>query len=158
MVLDKTIVSGLNQARVLFETIITVGPSACLQLLAEHTQLAAIARKMLDTSKAATSATPPVSTPTPKKKDVCVSLHQVSLHNSNILIFAHQHCGSKKYKSAKIITPAQDTMQDAAFNADTPAKADAAADDYDIFLAEGEDKSKFYNHGKHPSDEVCLIC
>jgi hypothetical protein len=37
MVLDKFIVSGLNQARVLFETIVTAVPSARLQLPAEHT-------------------------------------------------------------------------------------------------------------------------
>ena len=79
MVLDKTIVSGLNQARVLFETIVAVVPSAHLQLPAEHMQLAAITQKMLDISKAATPATPPVSTPTPEKKDVSVSLHQVLL-------------------------------------------------------------------------------
>ena len=79
MVLDKTIVSGLNQARVLFETIVAVVPSARLQLPAEHTQLAAVTRKMLDISKAAASVTPPVSTPTPEKKEVSVSLHQVLL-------------------------------------------------------------------------------
>jgi hypothetical protein len=80
-VLDKFIVSGLNQARVLFETIVAAVPSARLQLPAEHTQLAALTRKMLDISKAAASATPPVSTPTPEKKDVSVSLHQVlNLH------------------------------------------------------------------------------
>ncbi len=59
MVLDKTIVSGLNQARVLFETIVAVVPSAHPQLPAEHTQLAAVTKKMLDISKAAASATPP---------------------------------------------------------------------------------------------------
>ena len=79
MVLDKTIVSRLNQARVLFETIVAVVPSACLQLPAEHTQLAAVTKKMLDISKAADSAIPPVSTPTPEKKKVSVSLRQVLL-------------------------------------------------------------------------------
>ena len=92
MVLDKFIVSSLNQARILFETIVAAVPSACLQLPAEHMQLAALTRKMLDISKAAASATTPVSTPTPKKKDVSVSLHQVlffPLHHTNNLIFAH---------------------------------------------------------------------
>jgi len=79
MVLDKTIVSGLNQARVLFETIVAVVPSAHPQLPAEHTQLAAVTKKMLDISKAAASAIPPISTPTPEKKEVSVSLHQVLL-------------------------------------------------------------------------------
>ena len=79
MVLDKSIVSGLNQARVLFETIAGVVPAARIQLPTEHTQLAAITRKMLDISKAAASVTPPVSTPVPEKKDVSVSLHHVLL-------------------------------------------------------------------------------
>ena len=52
---------------------------------------------------------------------------------------------------------AQDAAQDAAFN-NAPAQADAAPDDYDNFLAEGKDKSKSDNCGKHPSDEVPLIC
>ena len=92
MVLDKFIVSGLNQARILFETIAGIVPAARIQLLTKHTQLAAITRKMLDISKATTSVTPPVSTPIPEKKDVSVSLHQVllsKLHPTNILFFAH---------------------------------------------------------------------
>ena len=92
MVLNKFIVSGLNQAHVLFETIAGVVPTAHIQLPTEHTQLAAITRKMLDISKATTSVTPPVSNPIPEKKDVSVSLHQVLLskfHPTNILFSAH---------------------------------------------------------------------
>ena len=90
--LNKFIVSGLNQAHVLFETIAGVVPTARIQLPTKHTQLAAITRKMLDISKAAASVTPPVSTPVPEKKDVSVSLHQVllsKLRPTNILFFAH---------------------------------------------------------------------
>ena len=92
MVLDKSIVSGLNQACILFETIITTVPAAHLQLMVKHMQLAAITQKMLDISKATTSVTPPVSNPIPEKKDVSVSLHQVLLskfHPTNILFSAH---------------------------------------------------------------------
>ena len=87
MVLNKFIVFGLNQVHILFKTIAGIVPVACIQLPTEHTQLAAITRKMLDISKAAASVTPPVSTPVPKKKDVSVSLHQVllsKLHHTNI--------------------------------------------------------------------------
>lgn len=91
MALNKTIVSGLNQVRILFETIISAVPSVCLLLLIEHTQLALFTHKMLETSKAAAAAaTPPISTPTPEKKEVSVSLHQVfyyslELHSNNFI-------------------------------------------------------------------------
>jgi hypothetical protein len=62
-VLDKLAVSGLNQARHLFETIAGT-PTARLPLPNEFAQLSAVTRKMYDISKSATAATPPVPTPT----------------------------------------------------------------------------------------------
>jgi type II secretory pathway component PulM len=75
-VLDKLAVSGLNQARHLFETIAST-PTARLPLPSEFAQLSAVTRKMYDISKSAAAATPPVPTPTPEKKDVSVSLRLI---------------------------------------------------------------------------------
>jgi hypothetical protein len=78
LVLDKLAVSGLNQVRLLFETIAGT-PTMHLPLPSEFAQLSAVTHKMYKISKSATAATPPVPTPTPKKKDVSVSLRRYIL-------------------------------------------------------------------------------
>jgi type II secretory pathway component PulM len=82
LALDKTAVSGLNQARILFDTIIATAPSARLQLPPEHSQLAAVTKKIYDITKAAAAATTPSNTQTSDKKDVSVSLRQLKLFTS----------------------------------------------------------------------------
>jgi hypothetical protein len=73
LALDKTVVSGLNQARILFDTIIATASPARLQLPPEHSQLAAITKKIFDITKAAAAAPTPSNAPTSDKKDVSVS-------------------------------------------------------------------------------------
>jgi hypothetical protein len=73
LALNKLAVSGLNQVRLLFETIAGT-PAVRLPLPSKFAQLSAITHKMYNISKSAAAATPPVPTPTPEKKDVSVSL------------------------------------------------------------------------------------
>jgi len=88
LALDKTVVSGLNQARILFDTILATASPARLQLPPEHSQLAATTKKIFDITKAAAAATTPPNAPTSDKKDVSVSLRPFYFNTSLIIIFA----------------------------------------------------------------------